>query len=78
MELKLNIEYNELLMLIKQLPAAKIAQLKSDLNSTFKDKSSGNESSEFQNFLLTAPVMTDNEYEQFLENRKQFNEWRTA
>ena len=77
MELKLNIGYNELLMLIKQLPAAKIAQLRSDINSTFTEQSFGNEEREFQEFLLNAPVMCDNEYEQFLENRKRFNEWRT-
>ena len=76
MELKLNIKYNELLMLIKQLPPAKIAQLTSDLSSAFQDKSTENEKTEFQNFLLDAPVLTDNEYEQFPENRKHFNEWR--
>lgn len=77
MELKVDIQYDQLLTLIKQLPAAKIVQLKSDLSDSFIEKKAKSEISDFQEFLLKGPVMSDDQYEQFLENRKQFNQWRT-
>jgi hypothetical protein len=76
MELKVDIMYEQLLKLIKQLPAGKIAQLKSELNDTYIKKKAKTEISDFQEFLLKGPVMSDNQYSQFLENRKRFNEWR--
>ena len=77
MELKIDIGYEQLLRLVKQLPAAKIVQLKSELSESLIENKSKSDNTEFQNFLLQGPVMTDNQYEQFLENRKWFNQWRT-
>ena len=77
MELKINLEYEQLLGLVKQLPAAKLVQLKSELSNNLIDEKSKSEISEFQDFLLRGPVMSDAQYEQFLENRKWFNQWRT-
>ncbi len=34
------------------------------------------EVAEFQKFLLSCPVMTDEEYEFVQEKRKHFNEWK--
>jgi hypothetical protein len=75
-ELKIDIEYEDLLRLVKQLPAAKIVQLKSELSDSLIENKSKSDNSEFQDFLLRGPVMTDNQYEQFIENRKWFNQWR--
>lgn len=77
MELKIDIGYEQLLRLVKQLPAAKIVQLKSELSESLIENKSKSDNTEFQNFLLQGPVMTDNQYEQFLENRKWFNQWTT-
>lgn len=77
MELKIDLGYDQLLRLVKQLPAAKIVQLKSELNDSFIENKLKTDNSKFQQFLLNGPVMTDTQYEQFLENRKWFNEWRT-
>ncbi|RLD61803.1 MAG: hypothetical protein DRJ05_01835 [Bacteroidetes bacterium] len=33
------------------------------------------EPNEFQRFLLTAPTWTDEEYQDYLENRKLFSRW---
>ncbi len=77
MEFKIDIGYEQLLRLVKQLPAAKIVQLKSELSESLIENKSKSDNTEFQNFLLQGPVMTDNQYEQFLENRKWFNQWRT-
>lgn len=43
MELKIDIQYEQLLTLIKQLPAAKILQLKSDLSDSFIDEKAKSE-----------------------------------
>ena len=32
--------------------------------------------SDFQKFLLNGPVMDDNHYNEYLENKKQFDAWR--
>jgi hypothetical protein len=34
------------------------------------------EPNEFQKFLLTAPTWSDIEYQNFLDNRKLFNQWK--
>ncbi|MDR2962925.1 MAG: hypothetical protein LBU90_04745 [Bacteroidales bacterium] len=34
------------------------------------------EVSDFQKFILSAPVMTDNQYSEFKQQRQQFKEWR--
>lgn len=77
MELNLNIEYEQLLFLIKQLPEEQIEKLKKDIEITYRFEQSENEISEFQKFLLDGQVMSEEQYNSFLENRKQFNQWRT-
>ena len=32
--------------------------------------------SDFQNFLLSAPVMTDEEYDYYLEKKQELNQWK--
>lgn len=51
MELKIDIEYEQLLRLIKQLPAPKIIQLKSELSESLIEEKSKSDNSEFQNFF---------------------------
>jgi len=34
------------------------------------------ELTDFQNFLLSAPVMTDEDYKYFLEKKQNFNKWK--
>lgn len=76
MEVKLNIGYDQLLKLVKQLPASQLARLKTELDDKFLTNKSKEEISELQNFLLEGPVMTDDEYKLYLENRKKINQWR--
>jgi len=78
MQLKLNIEYKELLELIKQLPLQQLQQLKADLASIVKkEERKPKEKNDFQEFLLTGPVMKEEQYQEWLANRKYFNAWRT-
>ena len=77
MELKLNIGYQELIELIKQLPASQIRKLKADLALIVTDNDMEKDITDFQEFLLEGPVMEDDQYQDFLSNRKYFNTWRT-
>ena len=77
MELKVNIGYEQLLTLVKQLPAAKIAQLKVELSEGLIEEKAKAEKLDFKKLLLSGPVMSAKQHEAFLENRKQFNQWRT-
>ncbi|TLU99104.1 hypothetical protein [Dyadobacter luticola] len=76
MELTINVEYEQILKLAKQLPAAKIIQLKSDLNTDFIENKAEKEISDFQRFLLSGPVMTDDQLKDFKQNRESWNVWR--
>jgi hypothetical protein len=76
MELRLKIGYRELLELIKQLPASQLAKLKSELSDEMIEEKSKQEHSDFQKFLLGGPIMAENQYQQFLDHRKSFNQWR--
>jgi hypothetical protein len=77
MELTLNIGYDQLLLLVKQLPANQIAKLKSELDDEYVLSKSKTEITEFQKFLLSGPVMSKEQYGNYVENRKHFNKWRT-
>lgn len=52
-----------------------MGKLKNDLNKITKSKKQPK--IDFQKLLLDAPVMDDEEYENYLESRKLFNQWRT-
>jgi len=76
MELRLKIGYKELLELIKQLPASQMAKLKLELSEEMIEEKSKKEHSEFQKLLLNGPIMAEDQYQQFLDHRKSFNQWR--
>jgi hypothetical protein len=76
MELTVNLNYDEVVKLIKQLPASKLKQLKLNLDENFINSKASVEISNFQKFLLNGPVMSDKQFSEFKENRKLFNQWR--
>ncbi len=77
MEVKLQIEYQDLLSIIKQLPASQIAQLKSDLTDSLIKEKAKADKVQLRQFLLNGPVMTDEEYENYQQARKWMNQWPT-
>lgn len=77
MEIIVNIDYDNLLAAVKKLPAAKIQQFKSALGSDLIQSKASSELSDFQNYLLQAPTMSGEQYEQHKTNRKHFSAWRT-
>lgn len=80
MELIVNIDYAQILQLVKQLTfddkqrlTTVIAQ---ELHSAKNDQPvADEESNEFQNLLLQGPVMSDEQFNHFKELRENFNTW---
>ena len=77
MEIMVDIGFEQLLDLIKKLPAGKIKQLKTALDDDFIEEKAENELSGFQSFLLNGPIMDSDQYAQYVQDRKHFNKWRT-
>ena len=77
MELTLNLEYAQIINLIKQLPANQINKIKKDLTEDFILTKAKSETSDFQKFILTGPVMSDDQHQNFKQQRQEFNLWRT-
>lgn len=78
MELKLNIEYQELIELIKQLSPTQISKLSKEVGTLASQKGPGNEENTLQKLLLNGPVIDEVQYQEFLANRNYFNTWRTS
>ena len=77
MQLTVDIKYEQLIDIIRHLPANQLARIKSDLENTTFSNGTETDKSEFQKFLLKGPVMSDSQYSAFKENRKAFNQWRS-
>jgi len=77
MELTLSLEYAQIINLVKQLPANQIEKIKKELTENFILTKAKSEVSDFQKFILAGPVMSDNQYQNFKQQRQQFNLWRT-
>jgi hypothetical protein len=77
MELKVDISFEQLTQAIKQLPEAKIMQLKAELSGTGFVENHAERIADFQNLLLEGPVMDDKQYEGHKNLRNRFIKWRT-
>lgn len=82
MELSINIEYEQLLQLVKGLPYSQkkrlTREIEKDLKTGNKKKgksNGGEEINEFQQFLLQGPFMSDDQYSDFKSLRKDFAKW---
>jgi hypothetical protein len=76
MQLTVDLNIDQLIQVIKKLPAHQKSRIKAELTDTETEKKQI-EKTEFQKFLLKGPVMSDLHYKQFKENRKKMNQWRT-
>ena len=63
--------------LIRHLPANQLVKIKSDLENAIAVNKAETGKTDFQEFLLKGPVMSDVQYSAFKENRKAFNQWRS-
>lgn len=75
MELRINIEYNQILNLIHQLPKKEIEKLTITLQSEIE---SGKSSQSLKKIILDAPTWTDAELDEYQEARTHLNQSRIA
>lgn len=75
MELKINLEFNQLLKLIHQLPKKDIERLSSVLQS---EVSASKSSTSLQKMILDAPTWTDTELQDYNDARAHLNQSRIA
>ena len=75
MELKINLEFNQLLKLIHQLPPKDIERLSVVLQS---EVSANKSTSSLQKLILNAPMWTDAELQDYDDARTHLNQSRIA
>jgi len=77
MQLTVDIPYEQLIDIIRHLPPNQRAKIKADLELSVPVNDVETKKTEFQKFLLRGPVMSDEQYSAFKENRKALNQWRS-
>lgn len=81
MELTLQLNHEQIIQLLKQLPFEEKRLITIELTRELALKKSEAEQdknlSQFQELLLHGPVMSDEQFQEFQAFRKQFNLWRT-
>ena len=73
MQLTVDIPYEQLIDIIRHLPPNQQAKIKADLELSADVNCADTKKTDFQEFLLKGPVMSDEQYSAFKENRKAFN-----
>ena len=76
MEVTIDLKFEQLKELIKQLPASQLKKLKAELSESFLKKKAKKDVHKLQDFLLQGPVMSDEQFEAYQKNRKDLNVWR--
>jgi len=73
MQLQVDIEFDQLIKIVKTLPAGKLRQLKAVIeNESVKEESKN----DLRTLLLNGPVATKKQAEIIEDNRKAINQWR--
>jgi hypothetical protein len=73
MEIQVDIEFDQLLKIVKNLPSSKLKQLKNEIEKEARQEKSG----DLESLLLNGPTATKRQLETIRKNRKAINQWRT-
>ena len=76
MELTLNVGFGQIVDLLSQLPANQIIKIKNEFTDFSIAEKAKVEISDFQKFILGGPVMSDEQYSIFNQQRLHFSAWR--
>lgn len=74
MQLQVDIEFDQLVKIVKTLPAGKLRQLKAEIENQVKKVKA---KVDLRTLLLNGPVATKKQLETIENNRKSINQWRT-
>ena len=78
MHLKINIGYDEVYNLVKQLPKSDIKKLTISINRELVDKSKKNKKSQLTDLILNSPLWTDEEMSNYLSVKEYINNSRMS
>jgi hypothetical protein len=73
MQVQIDIEFNQLLKIVKNLPAIKLKQLRAEIEKESKSTTTDS----LEELLLKGPTATPNQLKTIANNRKAINQWRT-
>lgn len=73
MQVQVDIEFDQLLKIVKTLPSRQLKQLKTEIEK--EDKS--HKSVGLEALLLNGPTATKKQLDTIAKNRKAINQWRT-
>lgn len=74
MRVQVEIGFDQLLKLAKQLPATQWVKLKTEVE---KEKQRVDATSDMEAFLLTAPTFNRKQLDEIAKTRKAISQWRT-
>ena len=77
MEIKIKIGYEQLIALINQLPVDEVNKLKTEIDRISSEKNLESVD-DLESLIANGPVMSDEKYHEFEENRKNFDQWRAS
>lgn len=72
MQMQVDIEFDQLLKIVKTLPSGQLKQLKDEIEKEAKS----NKSVDLEALLLNGPTATKKQLEAIAQNRKAINQWR--
>lgn len=78
MQLKINIGYDEVYNLVKQLPKSDIRKLTISINKELVDTSEKDKKSQLTDLILNSPLWTDEEMSNYLSVRDYINNSRMS
>jgi len=73
MQVEVNIGFEQILKIIKELPSGKLKQLKAEIEKETKSA----KSQDLETLLLSGPAATKKQLNILAKNRKAINQWRT-
>lgn len=74
MQVQVDIEFNQLLKIVRTLPPGKLKRLQAEIEKGTKEEKS--KVPNLETLLLTGPVATKKQLDTISNNRKAINKWR--
>lgn len=75
MQAQVDIGYEELVKLLKQLTPTEWHQLKGEMENV---SATNNENADMLGMLLNGPTFTEQQLDEIAQARKEINQWRTS
>ena len=75
MQVSVNLEFDQLIKIVKTLPSGQLKQLKAEIE---RESNVSKSKIDLEALLLNGPTATPKQIETIAQNRKAINQWRTV